>query len=526
MSKKNSAQPQDPVSDWTGLPARLAEESTRWSWMWLDGFRMLQHSLLGVTNYSLDFLLPASRSVAYLARWEAEKSSQSSLSEIRQSYAGLAMFNAELLRRGFEGSAETAGDFGAEQMKQLMAAACCGSPGAEGGEDLPAYVRRMANLMETVSVRYPRAIREIAPEFGFHFERGECGERVAETGRFVLYQVLPNDPEVGVRNDGKPVLIIPPYVLGADILAFLPGERKSYAHSFANQGVPVYIRVPKDIGENEPVQVMTGEDDAADTALFCDRIRRRHGRMVTLNGYCQGGFTAVINLLSGELDGLVDALITCVAPIEGTRSPRLGAFLRSMPGRFNDLGLAEKTLPSGNRVVDGEIMSWLYKIGSIEEGSPAVSMLRDLAMFEMQKQMRPNISKTAAALNYWLTCRRHDLPLEVIRLSFESYRTPISEDGTMPVTLFGRRLNLNRIEEMGIKWLICYGAKDELVERESALAPRNHVDAEIAEFPKGHVGIAVSWSHPASECALHTRFGEESYRGPVRFQLDLEAGSK
>ena len=44
-------------------------------------------------------------------------------------------------------------------------------------------------------------------------------------------------------------------------------------------------------------------------------------------GYCQGGFTAVVNLLSGELDHLVDALITCVAPMDGTRSQGLVEFL-------------------------------------------------------------------------------------------------------------------------------------------------------------------------------------------------------
>jgi hypothetical protein len=47
--------------------------------------------------------------------------------------------------------------------------------------------------------------------------------------------------------DAKPVLIIPPYVLGANILGFLPGEQRSYAHCFANQGFPTYIRILKAI---------------------------------------------------------------------------------------------------------------------------------------------------------------------------------------------------------------------------------------------------------------------------------------
>jgi hypothetical protein len=64
---------------------------------------------------------------------------------------------------------------------------------------------------------------------------------------------------------------------------------------------------------------------------------------------------------------------------------------------------------------------------------------------------------------------------------------------------------------------------DNLVEPPTALAPLDHVEAEVSAFPKGHVAIATSWSDPASACALHTRFGDTNCRGPVRFHLDLEA---
>ena len=49
-----------------------------------------------------------------------------------------------------------------------------------------------------------------------------------------------------------------------------------------------------------------------------------------------------------------------------------------------------------------------------------------------------------------------------------------------------------------------------------------YIDVEVTPFPKGHVAIATSWSNPASACALHTRFGDQNYRGPVRYQLDLD----
>jgi hypothetical protein len=97
----------------------------------------------------------------------------------------------------------------------------------------------------------------------------------------------------------------------------------------------------------------------------------------------------------------------------------------------------------------------------------------------------------------------------------------VAKDGTLPVTLFGRPLNFRRIQEMGLKWLICIAEKDDLVEKESALAPLDWVEAEVTVFPKGHVAIATSWSLPTTECSLDRCFMD--YRGPVRFQLDLEA---
>jgi len=145
-------------------------------------------------------------------------------------------------------------------------------------------------------------------------------------------------------------------------------------------------------------------------------------------------------------------------------------------------------------------------------------------MFERQGSDDFQISKTAAALNFWLNNERFDLPLAITRMSFVSYNTPIASDGTLPVRLFGRKLNLHRLKEKGIPWLICYGLHDNLVEPQTALAPLDYVEAEVSAFPKGHVAIATSWSDPRSACALHTRFGDKGYRGPVRFHLDLEEG--
>lgn len=105
-------------------------------------------------------------------------------------------------------------------------------------------------------------------------------------------------------------------------------------------------------------------------------------------------------------------------------------------------------------------------------------------------------------------------------MSYQSYTIPITQDGTLPVKLFGRSLNFNRIKEQGIPWLICIAEKDDLVEKEVTLAPLDWVEAEVTAFPKGHVAIATSWSLPTSECSLDKCFLDR--RGPVRYQLELE----
>jgi hypothetical protein len=478
-----------------------------------------QNYLRAFSKYSNDFVIPYLIATGYFSNVEKHMLWTASPLESVQNYMELLAFNLDLIGRGINGSMKAISHSQEMEMENAVTAAL-NTLFCSEGEDLENFLERHAKMMDVMANQFPQAVRDIEPEFGFHFERGD-NKKIAETDRFSLYQILPTDKKVDVNDKGKPIIILPPYVLGANILAFLPNEDKSYAHCFANQGIPTYIRIFKDISANEAVQVMSGEDDTLDTRLFCETIKKKHGRSVTLNGYCQGGFSAVCNLLTGKLDGLVDALITCVSPMDGTRSIGLADFLKNLPGRFNDLLYGTKTLPNGNKVADGKLMGWVYKLKSIEDESPIAAFYRDLMMFGRQNGDRVKISKTVAAINYWLNNERSDLPLSITQMSFDSYNTPITKDGTLPVKLFGKKLNFKRLQEKGIKWLICYGENDDLVEKETALAPIDYIDAEVTAFPKGHVAIATSWSHPNSACALHTRFGDKNCRGPVRFQLDL-----
>lgn len=487
-----------------------------------DQAQAFQNFWVGMSVYTTDFLNPFWLSLNSFLAVEGDKALRSSSWETAQDYLELLLFNQQIAENGLISSLEALNRFCLGEVNRFIPA-WLNTVFDGPGEDLSDFVSRQAALFQAVIYEYPRAIQEIKSEYGLHPE-DDSYEKVAETDRFELYQVLPSEPKVKVNPKGKPVVIVPPYVLGANILAFLPGEKKSYVHAFANQGLPTYIRIIKEIETHEAVQIMTGEDDALDTRYFCEVVKARHHRPVTLNGFCQGGFTAVLDLLSGELDGLVDALITCVAPMDGTRSRSLVEYLQHLPPRFRDLGYAVKTLPNGNQIVDGKIMSWVYKLKSMDKETPLVSFFEDLMIFQNQDRRRPQVSKTAAAINHWLIYDRADLPGAITKLSFDSYTIPVTSEGTLPVKLFGQELNFNRLEEKGIKWLICAAQKDDLVDLDSALAPLDWVKAEVTIFPKGHGSIATSWSEPSSACALHTRFGDD-YRGPVRFQLDLQEGS-
>jgi hypothetical protein len=481
----------------------------------LDQAKAAQTYWLGLCRSVSDFLAPSLMALNSLSALERDKLKRLPLQETSKDYLALWQANLQMAEKGLINGLKSMNDYHVHLVERAFKAWLNTALGLEG-EDIASLMAREAKVMDLAVHVYPQAIRNIASEYGFHFDDGGY-LKVAETDRFYLYQILPRHKGVKIRKKGKPILIIPPYVLGANIMAFLPGEDKSFVHCFANQGIPTYIRIVKDIYTNLAVQVTTGEDDCQDTRLFCEQVQARHGKAVTLCGYCQGGFTAVINLLSGELDGLVDALITCVAPMDGTRSKGIRGFLEQLPERFMDTGVALKTLENGNLVVNGRLLSWVFKLKNIENENPITAFYRDLKLLEKGE----GITKTAAAINYWLLYDVTDLPLAICKLSYDSYTIPVAPDGTLPVELFGRPLNFKRIKEKGIRWLICCAEKDDLVEKEAALAPLDWVEAEVSIFPKGHVAIATSWSLPLSECSLDRCFLD--YRGPVRYHLDLDA---
>jgi hypothetical protein len=380
---------------------------------------------------------------------------------------------------------------------------------------------KQKRLFKAATWTHDEATQSIEPEYGLHFEQQPRSCKIDETDRFYLYKVLPTDPKIKTLKDIGPILIIPSFVLGANILAFLPTESLSYVHSFANHGIPTYIRILKDINTTVAVQHMTAEEDILDIRCFCKKLAAIHHHPVCLNGICQGGYMAILAVLSGKLDGLVNLLITCAAPMDGTLSSALLEYLKYIDPTSRKRGYEVKTLSNQNKVADGRFLSWIYQLRSVESKYRLNLFSQGLNLFaeQISDSYHPfRISKTHAAINFWLSQERYDIPLAIADIFHKSNTIPVSSHGKLPIALFGRQLCFKDMN-LDISILICYAEDDQIVSKESALIPNKFIDAEITSFPGEHIAIATKWAHPESDYALHKNF-RNGLRGPVRFLLD------
>lgn len=422
--------------------------------------------------------------------------------------------NQALMTKGILSAQEKMMDYVFDQVEEGMQATFNTLFNVEG-EKISGYINREAGVMESVA-SFNEQINKIKDEFGFHFNTGNY-KLVHETDTFKMYQVLPLKAGVKVRDDIKPMLLVPPYMLGVHILSFLPYENKSYAHSFANEGVPTYVRVVKDIMTDEKVQQTTPDSDCLQTVELCKKLMEIHGKKVVLNGTCQGGYICLMNILSGKFDGIVDTLITNVAPIDGTYSDAISG----MPQMHHDF--ISTTLPSGNKVANGYLLSLGMRFVAIDRETPLVKVLDQASLHRATDR---NPGKTPAALFRWLLKERTHLPLEIAKMSSCTFQQPIGEDGTLPVQLFGQPLNVKKLADLKVKWYQNYAIKDDLVTPPCATAANRFLEGtdviESVAFHGGHVAILTSpYAKKAPVNGTFTDATGKKARGPVKFMLDM-----
>jgi hypothetical protein len=425
--------------------------------------------------------------------------------------------NQALITRGMISAQEKLAGYVFDQVEEGLNAYINTVYDQDDGERLAGFMRREADVMESVA-SFNEQIEKIKDEFGFHFNSSNY-KLVHETDTFLMYQVMPLKEGVEVRNDVKPMLLVPPYMLGVHILAFLPYENKSYSHSYANEGIPTYVRVVKDIMTNEAVQRTTPEDDCLQTLELCKKLQEIHGKKVVLNGTCQGGYICLMNILSGKLKDVCDTLITNVAPIDGTYSDAISG----MPQMHNDF--VTTTLPSGNKVANGYLLSLGMRFVAIDRETPLVKVL-DQASMHRATDLNPG--KTPAALFRWLLKERVHLPLAIAQMSSCTFQKPIHDDGTLPVQLFGKDLKIQDLAKLNVKWYQNYAIKDDLVTPPCATAANRFLEGtdvvESVAFHGGHVAILTSpYARKASVNGEFIDATGRKVRGPVKFMLDMAA---
>jgi hypothetical protein len=424
--------------------------------------------------------------------------------------------NQSMVSKGLLSTQEKLSDFIWDQSEETLNA-LMNTVFKTEGETLSGFMKREAGVMESVA-NFQEQIEKIKDEFGFHFNTSDY-KLVHETDTFRMYQVLPIRKGVKVRDDLKPVLLVPPYMLGVHILSFLPYEDKSYAHSFANEGIPTYVRVVKDIMQNETVQQTTPDSDCLQTKELLEKLVQKHGKKATLNGTCQGGYICLMNILSEKLTDVCDTLITNVAPIDGTYSDAISG----MPSMHHDF--ITTTLPNGNKVANGYLLSLGMRFVAIDRETPLIKVL-DQASMHRATELNPG--KTPAALFRWLTKERVHLPLEIAKMSSHTFQEPIGGDGTLPVKLFDKPLNVKKLADLGITWYQNYAIKDDLVTPNCATAANQYLEGtkviESVAFHGGHVAILTSpYSKKAPVNGEFIDANKKKVRGPVKFQLDISA---
>jgi hypothetical protein len=229
-----------------------------------------------------------------------------------------------------------------------------------------------------------------------------------------------------------------------------------------------------------------------------------------------------MNVLSGTYTDVCDALITNVAPIDGTYSDAI----HGMPQMHHDF--LTTTLPSGNRVANGYLLSLGMRFVALDREQPLVKVL-DQASLHKATDLNPG--KTVAALFRWLLKERVHLPLAIARMSSCTFQKPIGEDGTLPVQLFGKPLNIKDLAKLRMPWYQNYAIKDDLVTPPCAIAGNKFLEGtgliESVAFHGGHVAILTSpYSKKSPVNGTFKDATGKTVRGPVKFQLDISSGQK
>lgn len=342
--------------------------------------------------------------------------------------------------------------------------------------------------------------------FGLRFDDGRW-YKLAETDRMELWLV---DRFDHLRKKAVPLVMIPPMVLDPGVLAW--DDRQSFVHYLSERDIPTGIIVNKDIRTTPAVQKMTPEDLILDCReLSIELGRYFYNTQIVFGGYCQGAESSLRALAAGKLKGVAHTALMGVAPIDPTD---VGTLYDNHQHLFDGTSLDDActTMPSGNQVIDGDVMRQVINYGNPEANNPVSELVRELALCN---EGMPRTS--GLVMWYWLN-RTVPLPPRIIELTNKGYENPMV-DGVYGYELFGEKPDLKRLAEHGIEHLwVGTAERDTLVRQEASTKLvtilRGIVDVNLCQYDKGHLGIVRDCCREGSDEPLdgHSKRGQE---GPV-----------
>ena len=148
----------------------------------------------GVLKYFNEFNTPFWIALNAFNAVEKDKLTRTQPWETAKDYIELMQFNYQVAEKGVNGSLASMHDYHRGQLNKAFTA-WFNTIFKTDGDDVADVAAKQVKLIETVVSTYPQAIRDIKPEFGFHFE-ADGYVKMAETERFSLYQVLPTDKKI------------------------------------------------------------------------------------------------------------------------------------------------------------------------------------------------------------------------------------------------------------------------------------------------------------------------------------------
>jgi PAS domain S-box-containing protein len=131
----------------------------------------------GFSKYLNDFMAPYLLATNYFSNAEMWKIPKTPPLEGLQSYSGLMQFNSELGGRALISSMKAMNDYGNMELKKgidaLFNTLFERNRDGRSDEAIIAFTERQALMTEMLVRGYPQAIKDIASEYGFGFERGD-----------------------------------------------------------------------------------------------------------------------------------------------------------------------------------------------------------------------------------------------------------------------------------------------------------------------------------------------------------------